>query len=163
MNHEEIIRPASGDHCIVNTRVFNCSKAQLFEAWKNPVYLKQWWGPNGFTNTFHVFDFRIGGRWKFTMHGPEKGHYENEVEFVLINEARCILWKRLTKPLFSIKADFVELDAQRCELFFTMIFDTPEECEKLRPYVVDKNEENFDRLERVLGWMGEKMQGDKLG
>lgn len=34
-----------------------------------------------------------------------------------------------------------------------MIFDTVEECAKLRPYVVDKNEENFDWLERCwVGW-----------
>ena len=32
-----------------------------------------------------------------------------------------------------------------------MMFDTVEECNKLKPYVVDKNEENFDRLEVELG------------
>ena len=31
-----------------------------------------------------------------------------------------------------------------------MIFDSPEECNKLKPYVVDKNEENFDKLEIEL-------------
>jgi hypothetical protein len=31
-----------------------------------------------------------------------------------------------------------------------MIFETAEECEKMRKYVEPKNEENFDRLERFL-------------
>jgi len=34
-----------------------------------------------------------------------------------------------------------------------MIFDTVEECEKLKPFVVDKNEENFDKLEIELSKM----------
>ena len=31
-----------------------------------------------------------------------------------------------------------------------MIFDTAEESNKLKPFVVDKNEENFERLEVEL-------------
>jgi hypothetical protein len=31
-----------------------------------------------------------------------------------------------------------------------MIFDTPEACNKLKPFVVDKNEENIDKLEVEL-------------
>ena len=39
------------------------------------------------------------------------------------------------------------------QIVFKMIFDTAEECSKLKPYVVDKNEENFDRLEAELAKM----------
>ena len=39
-----------------------------------------------------------------------------------------------------------------------MIFDTAEECAKLRPYVVDKNEENMDRLEAELVRMAELLR-----
>jgi hypothetical protein len=31
-----------------------------------------------------------------------------------------------------------------------MIFNTPEECNQVKVYAVDKNEENFDRLEAEL-------------
>lgn len=31
-----------------------------------------------------------------------------------------------------------------------MLFDTIEECEKMRKFVAPKNEENFDRLEKEL-------------
>ena len=43
---------------------------------------KQWWGPNGFTNTFHEFDLRPGGAWRFIMHGPDGTDYPNESVFV---------------------------------------------------------------------------------
>ena len=28
--------------------------------------LARWWGPDGFTNTFHEFSFTPGGRWSLT-------------------------------------------------------------------------------------------------
>ena len=135
---------------IVNTRIFPVTREKLFRAWSDPVLLKEWWGPAGFTNTFHEFDFRIGGRWRFTMHGPDKGNYENECEFTQIMAPELIAWKRHSKPLFQIIARFEEVGENSTRLIFTMRFDTPEECQKLKPYVVDKNEENFDRLEVVL-------------
>lgn len=66
---------------IVTIRNFNFSRTQVFEAWSNPDLLKEWWGPKGFTNTFHLFDFKVGGRWSFVMHGPDKGNYVNECTF----------------------------------------------------------------------------------
>lgn len=135
---------------IVSTRVFKYSKELLFQAWANPEHLKNWWGPNGFTNTFHEFDFRIGGKWRFTMHGPEKGNYANECEFIKIDVPNLIAWKRYSKPLFQVVASFHEVDHEHTKLVFKMLFETAEECAKLRPFVVDKNEENFDKLETEL-------------
>lgn len=138
---------------IVSTRVFPYAQALVFQAWANPQHLQNWWGPAGFTNTFHVFDFRVGGRWRFTMHGPDKGHYENECEFIQIEAPYLIAWKRHSKPLFNIVASFEAVGEHETKLVFKMLFDTAAACAKLKPYVVDKNEENFDRLEQVLAQM----------
>lgn len=135
---------------IITKRNLQFPRSLVFAAWSNPAHLKNWWGPNGFTNTFEEFDFRPGGKWKFVMHGPDKGNYQNEVEFIEIDEPNLIYWKRHSKPLFRIAATFKEIDVKSTELTFRMIFDTKEECEKLKPFVVDKNEENFDRLEAEL-------------
>lgn len=135
---------------ILSTRIFNGSKKQLFEAWSNPEHLKIWWGPKGFTNTFHEFDFREGGKWDFTMHGPEKGNYQNLVEFVKIDKPNLIAWKRHSQPLFNIQATFEEVSEGQTKLVFKMIFDTAAECNKLKGFVVDKNEENFDKLAKEL-------------
>lgn len=61
----------------VTARRFACSRSRLFRAWTNADELARWWGPRGFTNTFHAFDARPGGRWVFTMHGPTGGKFEN--------------------------------------------------------------------------------------
>lgn len=135
---------------IVSSRIVNAPRELVFKAWTDPVHLKEWWGPAGFTNTFHEFDLRPGGRWIYTMHGPEKGNYQNDVEFIVIDQPSFIAWKRHSKPLFQVVATFEEVASDRTRVTFKMLFETAEECAKLRPYVVDKNEENFDRLEVEL-------------
>lgn len=71
---------------IVSSRIVNASRDLVYSAWTNPKHLKNWWGPAGFTNTFYEFDLRPGGRWSFMMHGPGKGNYPNECEFIKIEE-----------------------------------------------------------------------------
>lgn len=145
----EIIK-TTPDCEIVSSRIFNFSRELVFRAWSEPVHLKNWWGPAGFTNTFHEFDFRVGGKWSFIMHGPEKGNYPNECEFIKIEKPSIIAWKRFSKPHFQVVATFEELSDDQTNVIFKMLFNSPEECGKLKPFVVDKNEENFDKLEVEL-------------
>jgi uncharacterized protein YndB with AHSA1/START domain len=62
-------------------RVLSASPRKVFAAFEQLVRLAQWWGPNGFTNTFAQFDFTPGGRWVFVMHGPNGADYPNENVF----------------------------------------------------------------------------------
>jgi uncharacterized protein YndB with AHSA1/START domain len=140
----------SPDCEIVSSRVLHTSRELVYKAWTDPNHLKNWWGPKGFTNTFNTFDFWVGGKWSFVMHGPDKGHYVNECEFIKIEKPTLIAWKRHSKPLFQVVVTFEEFPDDNTSVVFKMLFDSPEECQKLKPFVVDKNEENFDRLESEL-------------
>ena len=66
-------REATATLCreIVSIRVFDFPRELVFNAWTDPEHLVHWWGPKGFTNTFHEFDLRPGGIWRFVMHGPD--------------------------------------------------------------------------------------------
>jgi uncharacterized protein YndB with AHSA1/START domain len=138
---------------IVSSRVFGYPRERVFRAWSDPLYLRQWWGPAGFTNTFNEFDFRVGGKWSFVMHGPDKGIYVNECEFIKVDPPSLIAWKRFSKPHFQVVATFDELSPVETRLVFRMLFNTADECGKVRPFAVGKNEENFDRLDKVLAEM----------
>lgn len=148
----EIIK-TTPDSEIVSSRIFNFSRELVFRAWSEPEHLKNWWGPAGFTNTFNEFDFRLGGKWSFIMHGPEKGNYPNECEFIKIEKPSLIAWKRYSKPHFQVVVTFDEVSDAKTKLVFKMLFSTADECGKLKPFVVDKNEENFDKLEVELASM----------
>ncbi len=138
---------------IRSTRIVNYSRELVYTAWTDPDHLKNWWGPAGFTNTFNEFDLRIGGKWSFIMHGPDKGNYPNEVEFIEIDKPALIAWKRHSKPIFQVVAAFEEVAADKTKIIFRMLFTSADECNKVKKFAVDKNEENFDRLEVELAKM----------
>ena len=144
------IPSTSPDREILNSRIVHAPIETVFAAWSIPAHLKVWWGPTGFTNTFNMFDFRPGGKWSFVMHGPDKGNYKNECEFTIIDKPNLIAWKRYSKPLFQVVAAFEEVEKNKTKIVFRQVFDSAEECNKLKKFVVDKNEENFDRLEVEL-------------
>lgn len=135
---------------IRSIRIFQVNKDLLFSAFSNKDILKKWWGPKGFTNTFSEFDFREGGKWTYIMHGPENGNYPNQVEFTNIQIPDLIAWKRYSRPLFNVVFTFEQLAMNQTKLTFRMVFSTKQECDKIKGFAADKNEENFDRLENEL-------------
>jgi uncharacterized protein YndB with AHSA1/START domain len=135
---------------IYSSRTLNASLELVYQAFANPLHLKNWWGPEGFTNTIHEFDLQPGGKWLLTMHGPEKGNYENVSVFKTVAPNKLVTWTRLSQPLFDMEVVFEEVSPNKTTISFRMIFDTVEACNKMTPFVVPKNEENFDRLEREL-------------
>ncbi|GGF19875.1 SRPBCC family protein [Flavobacterium limi] len=138
---------SSNPECeIVTTRIVQFPIELAYSAWTEPEHLKNWWGPKGFTNTFNEFDLRPGGKWSFIMHGPDKGNYANECEFLKVEKPSFLSWKRYSKPLFQVAVSFEPVSGNSTKIVFKMIFDTSEECNKLKPFVVDKNEENLISL-----------------
>ena len=131
---------------IMSSRDLNFPREKVFAAFADPECLKKWWGPAGFKNTFHEFDFRMGGHWRLTMHGPDAGNYENHAVFDDIVTPERISWHRLTNPLFQMTMTFAELPKQRTRLVWRMKFDTEDLRDKVAAFAVGKNEENFDRL-----------------
>jgi len=135
---------------IYSSRELNAPVEIVYEAFANPLYLKKWWGPKGFTSTIHEFDLRPNGKWILTMHGPEKGNYENSSVFKTVVPNKLISWTRVSQPLFDMEVEFEQLNHSRSKISFRMIFSTVEECNKMKVFVEPKNQENFDRLERKL-------------
>jgi uncharacterized protein YndB with AHSA1/START domain len=140
----------NSDREIFSSRILNFPVGKVYHAFSNPNILKLWWGPEGFTNTIHEFDLKPGGNWILSQHGPENGNYENASVFKTITPNKLVTWKRISKPLFDMEIAFEELEDNKTEISFKMIFDTSEECEKIKKFAQPKNEENFDRLEREL-------------
>jgi len=135
---------------IYSERELEVPVSKLYEAFSNPTILKKWWGPEGFSNTIHEFDLRPGGKWLLTMHGPEKGNYENSSVFTEVVPLEKVAWTRKSQPWFDMEIEFVKLDTSLSKISFRMIFNTAEECNKIKKFAGSKNEENFDRLEKVI-------------
>lgn len=59
------------NHVFVMERVFDAPRELVFKAYSDAEYLKQWWGPKGWTLPVSNMDFRPGGTWHYCMRGPD--------------------------------------------------------------------------------------------
>ena len=138
------------DREIISTRLLSAPRGPVFEAFSDPSQLVRWWGPKGFTNTFKEFDLRPGGFWRLIMHGPNGADYANESSFLEVVPPERIVFQHL-EPIhrFRMTMTFVEQDGKTL-LTWRMLFESVDECVKLRSFIADANEQNFDRLEAHL-------------
>lgn len=141
---------------IVSERVISYPPDAVFAAFANPDRLELWWGPEGFTNTFHAFDFQAGGHWTFTMHAPDGSNFENTCTFREIVPAKRIeLIHHLPVHVFALVMTF-QPEGAGTRLKWHMDFEPNETNSAVRPFVQSGNEQNFDRLERHLNSYGVK-------
>ncbi|QJD85595.1 SRPBCC family protein [Cohnella herbarum] len=141
---------SAGENEIVTSRVFDFPRELAFRAWTTPEWLARWWGPEGFTNTFHECDMRPGGTWRLTMHGPNGVDYPNHSVFVEIVPSERIVLDHLSGHEFRVVATFEGLDESRTRVTFRQRFKLKEEFEEAKTYCIEANEQNFDRLGKLL-------------
>lgn len=142
---------AAAEYELVTTRVIHAPAALVYEAWTTPEHLEKWWGPDGFTNTFHTFDFRPGGMWEFVMHGPNGVDYPNKSEFVEIGPERIVL-RHLCAPYFRLTAIFEDIDG-KTRLTWRQLFENASVFNAVQKIAGPANEQNLDRLEAQVQQM----------
>ncbi|AFH61245.1 SRPBCC family protein [Paenibacillus caseinilyticus] len=136
---------------LVSRRTLDAPRNLVYRAWTEPELLAQWWGPRGFTNTFHTFDLRPGGVWEHTMHGPDGTDYPSRNIFQEIGPERIVL-QHETGHYFTLTATFEDVDGGT-EITFRQTFKTEEEYKKAKPICEEANEQNLDRLVSLLNHM----------
>lgn len=107
----------------------------VFDAWKDPDGISNWWGPHGFRTTTHEMDFRPGGVWRFTMHGPDSTDYPNRIEYEEIVEAEKLVYSHGGEDeyhdlQFHVTVLFRDADG-KTEMTFSQLFPTPEELARV--------------------------------
>ena len=117
----------------------------VFAAFGDPTRLARWWGPAGFTNTFHACDFTPGGRWSFVMHGPDGAAFPNESEFTEIEAPQRIVIQHVSGPRYRLTIT-LEPSADGTRVSWTQVFEHPEVAKRIAPIVIPANEQNLDRL-----------------
>ncbi len=103
----------TSDREIVFKRVFNAPRELVFRAWTDPKHVKNWWGPNGFTNTIHEMDVRPGGIWRFIMHGTDGVDYPNKMIYDEVVEPERLVCRHFggktgDSVLFQMITTFIE-------------------------------------------------------
>jgi len=109
-------------------------------------------GCNGFTSTFKQFDFKSGGEWTYTFHGPNGIDYSNYCVFIEIVPDESIVYDHLSLLNFRMTMTFTD-EGGGTRFVWRMAFATVAHCGQLSHICVPANEENFDRLEAHLAAM----------
>lgn len=130
-------------------RILRHKPEQVFEAFKRPEVLARWWGPKGFTNTFEIFEFRPGGRWKFMMHGPNGSNHPNESVFRKLEAPRLLVIDHVCKPRYVLTITLTEQEGGTA-LSWVQEFEDSAVAAAIRHIAEPANKENLDRLEAVL-------------
>jgi uncharacterized protein YndB with AHSA1/START domain len=134
-------------NCELETsRLLSASRERVFGAISDPQQLAQWWGPNGFTNTFEEFDFRVGGTWRFVMHGPDGKNYPNKHTFLEIVKPERVVFQHLSSPRFELTVSLEDAGAGHTKITWRQRFESAEECERISKYAIAGNEQNLARL-----------------
>jgi uncharacterized protein YndB with AHSA1/START domain len=143
----ELVSKSTGtaDREIISTRVFDAPRELIWEAWTNPEHLIHWWGPHGFSNTFHEYNCKPGGVWRYVMHGPDGRDYKNEVVFVELVKPERIILDHVSSPHFRVTATF-EAQGKKTKVIFHQVFETVAEYEGVKKFAIPGNEQNFDRM-----------------
>lgn len=138
--------PDPSSRPITSSRVLPAAPEEVFAAHQDPSRLAQWWGPKGFTNDFHQFDFRPGGTWRFTMRGPDGAAYGMHNQFEeIVRPGRIVLRHFQPGHDFTLLMTFAA-HAGGTAVTWAMRFDDPPEGERLRAFLEPANAENLDRL-----------------
>lgn len=119
----------------------------VFDAFADPERLARWWGPDGFTNTFSVFEFRDGGEWIFTMHGPDGKDYANESEFLEIVPDESVRLRHTVLPHYELTIS-LKATEEGTLVSWEQIFENETFAEKMRDFLESANEQNLQRLSR---------------
>lgn len=142
----------SGDHSDATFRahrVLPHTPEQVFEAFARPELLARWWGPNGFTNTFEIFEFKPGGRWKFVMHGPNGSNHPNESIFLQIAAPSTLVIHHICPPRFILTIAMTAHEVGT-EIRWTQELEDPAVAAAIRHIAEPANQQNLDRLQAVL-------------
>jgi uncharacterized protein YndB with AHSA1/START domain len=137
-------------------RVVGYSRERVFRAMTDPEQLIQWFGPDGFTNTFHEFELKPGGVWRFIMHGPDGTNYDNRVIFEeIIFPSRLVYMQDSDKEddpgEFHTTIDFRDLEG-KTEISVVMRFKTAERLQyTIKEFgAIEGWEQHIGRLEEFL-------------
>jgi uncharacterized protein YndB with AHSA1/START domain len=119
--------------------------ASIFAAIIDPERLAMWWGPSGFSNTFSQFQFKLGGKWSFVMHGPDGRNYPNESEFIDIVPNEKVVIRHLSQPNFTLTI-LITGSSDGSLIDWIQVFDNDDVAKSVAHIVEPSNEENLDRL-----------------
>ena len=142
------------DRSISISRLLNAPVALVWEVWTNPEHIKNWWGPNGFTNTISKMEVTPEGVWELVMHGPDGTDYKNKSIFKEVVKHKKLVYEHASAPKFTATIEF-ESRAGKTHMHWQMVFENREQfIQVVKTFKADEGlKQNVEKLEIYLANM----------
>jgi len=140
-------RPEStADREFVHSRLIDAPRERVFRAFAEPEHLARWWGPDGYTSTFHTFEPWPGGRWRFVMHGPDGTDHPNESVFREVVAPQRVVFEHLSQAHHFFMTITFTARGNKTLVAWRQVFDTAAHKQRIAEFVSAANEQNLSRL-----------------
>jgi uncharacterized protein YndB with AHSA1/START domain len=109
-------------------RTFDAPVKLVWEAWTRPEHIAHWWGPKGMKINVVEHNFKVGGKWKYTMPVPGGGEFISEGIYSVIEQFKKIFSSAEFRPMtegVEIQAIF-EAKGQKTDFTFNVVHPTEE-------------------------------------
>lgn len=141
----------TADRELKMSRTLNAPIGLVWEVWTNPEHIKNWWGPDGFTNTISKMDVRANGKWELVMHGPDGTDYKNQSIFKEVEKHKKIVYQHLSTPKFLTTILF-EAQGEKTIINWHMLFESKEQfIQVVKTFKADEGlKQNIEKLNNYL-------------
>jgi uncharacterized protein YndB with AHSA1/START domain len=143
---------------LVQQRVFDAPRERVWRAWTEAKHLDQWWGPNGFRNETHAMQFKVGGTWRYTMHGPDGKAWPNWIRYGEIVKGERLVYDHGGEgvdPHFHVAITFESMGA-KTRVTMKSLFPSVEAVEAVKKFgAVEGGKQTLARLAGHLPWFDE--------
>jgi len=113
-------------------KVIDAPVKLVWEAWTNSNHVLQWWAPPGMKINMIEHDFKVGGKWKYSMPMPDGNLFISEGKYIEIEALKKIVTTADFKPMtegVELHVLFVA-DGSKTNFTFSVIHATEEYCKQ---------------------------------
>jgi uncharacterized protein YndB with AHSA1/START domain len=135
-------------------RVYDAPVKLVWECFTDVKHQAHWWGPRGFTITTKSKELRPGGKWIYTMHGPDGIDYPNIATYHEVVKYQKLVYdhggNEERQKLFTVTVTFQE-ELGKTIMCMIMALDTPEAAKEIKKFIkLAGGNSTWDRLGEYL-------------
>ncbi len=132
---------------------FNAPLKTVWEAWTQSEHIVKWWAPPGMELEVIEHDFKVGGKWKYTMPMPDGSPFISEGIYKEIIEYKKIVTSADFRPMtenVELQVHF-ESDGNKTKFTFSVIHPTVDYCKQQEAMGINNGWGSaFARLETLV-------------
>ncbi|HYD20455.1 MAG TPA: SRPBCC domain-containing protein [Flavipsychrobacter sp.] len=108
-----------GNRTLSIKKILKAPVQTIWDIWTEPGHIAQWWAPKGMKTEVLEHDFRVGGRWRYSMPMPDGSEFVSEGTYIEIEPLKKIVTTADFRPMTENVELHILFEANGDETIFT--------------------------------------------